>query len=275
MATPICANVFPTHIGTFQSVRGHYVSRQDGSPESIIIVCLAGSGFCRFNNQEWHLKPGHLIVIPENYPHTYEADLNNPWTIFWFHARGQMLQNYFDALKITPTEPIINIPNISGLMDGFEEVYQHTGSGYTDTSLLCLSTSFSHFLGTCKLYQRSIKASQQSAEKRVENTIEVMKKSIHRLLTLEQLAEISGWSPTHYAALFKRIMNVPPLEFFTRLKMQAACDKLKLTNDSVQSIASSLGYNDAFYFSRLFKRHNDLSPKAYRTKFSLVNNVKL
>ncbi len=64
-----------------------------------------------------------------------------------------MLGNYLNALRITPDEPTINIPNISGLMDGFEDVYQHTGSGYTDSSLLCLSTSFAHFLGTCKLYQ--------------------------------------------------------------------------------------------------------------------------
>jgi len=271
LKNPICAGLFPTHIGTFESVKGHYVKRGGGTPESIVIVCLAGEGVCRFNGGEWHMKPGHLIVIPANCPHSYEADHENPWTIFWFHVRGNMFPYYLEELQISVQDPIINIPNISGLMDAFEDVYQHTESGYTNTSLLCLSTSLGHFFGICKLYQRSIKASQQGVEKRIEKTVEVMKKSLHRLLTLDQLAEIAGWSPTHYAALFKNKMNVPPLEFFTRLKMQSACDKLKLTNEPIQNIASSLGYNDAFYFSRLFKRHNELSPKNYRKAFSLIN----
>jgi AraC family transcriptional regulator of arabinose operon len=270
---PICLGLFPTHIGTFQSVKGHFVKRQDGNPEAIIIVCLAGQGTCRFNGREWYLKPGHLIVIPKKCPHSYEANNDNPWTIFWFHVVGDMFSHYLEELQISENEPIINIPNISGLMDAFEDVYQHTESGYTNTSLLCLSTSLAHFLGICKLYQRSIKVSQQGVEKRIEKTVEVMKKSLHRLMTLDQLAEIAGWSPTHYAALFKRMMNVPPLEFFTRLKMQSACEKLKLTHEPIQTIASSLGYNDAFYFSRLFKRHNELSPKNYRKTFSLINSM--
>lgn len=270
---PICASLFPTHVGTFQAVKGHYVTRRAGSPEAIIIVCLAGEGSCKFNGKEWQLKPGHLIVIPHDCPHSYEADQEHPWTIFWFHVRGKMFSSYLEELQISDIDPIINIPNIAGLMDAFEAVYQHTESGFTDTSLLCLSTSLAHFLGVCKLYQRSIKASQQGVEKRIEKTIDVMKKSLHRLLTLEQLAEIAGWSPTHYAALFKRKINVPPLEFFTRLKMQSACDKLKITNEPIQIIAASLGYNDAFYFSRLFKRHNELSPKNYRKAFSLINDM--
>lgn len=270
---PVCASLFPTHIGTFQSVKGHYVKRREGVAESIVIVCLAGGGTCRFNGNEWHLKPGNLIVIPKGFAHSYEANIDNPWTIFWFHVRGNMFVHYLDELQISEHEPMINIPNIAGLMDAFEDVYQHTESGFTHTSLLCLSTSLAHFFGVCKLYQRSIKASQQGAEERIEKTVDVMKKSLHRLLTLEQLAEISGWSPTHYSALFKAKMNVPPLEFFTRLKMQSACDKLKLTNEPIQTIAASLGYNDAFYFSRLFKRHNELSPKMYRKAFSLINEM--
>lgn len=270
LAMPICSSLFPTHIGTFQSVKGHYVTRKKGCAEAIIIVCLAGSGTCRFNGAEWRLKPGYLIVIPENCPHTYEADHVNPWTIFWFHAQGTMLKHYLNALQVSSSDPMLNIPNISGLMDAFEDVFQHTESGYTNTSLLCLSTSFAHFFGVCKLYQRSLKASQQGVETRIEKTVDVMKKSLHRLMTLEQFAEIAGWSPTYYASLFKAKMNTPPLEFFTRLKMKYACDKLKLTNDPIQNIAASLGYNDAFYFSRQFKKHNKLSPKNYRQQFSLV-----
>jgi AraC family transcriptional regulator of arabinose operon len=275
LSMPICSDLFPTHIGMFQNAKNHYVSRRLGAVETILIGCLTGEGTCTFNKNEWCLKPGNIIAIPANMPHQYESSGTNPWTIFWIHFKGDMMQDYLDILKIDITDPMINVSNIDGLFDAFEDIYRHTESGYTNTSLLCLSTSFSRFLGICRLYQRALKVNQQGVEERIKKSVDVMQQNLGRHMTLEQLAAISGWSPTHYAALFKRQMNTAPIEFFTRLKMQHACNKLKLTRASIQNIAASLGYKDAFYFSRVFKRINSLSPKHYRSKFSLINQASM
>lgn len=270
----ICVGLFPTHIGMFEKAEGHYVSRGSGVDEVILIGCLAGEGTCSFNNNKWHLKSGNLIVIPANTQHKYKASENNPWTIFWIHFKGDMVKYYLQALKVNAKEPMINVANISSIIDAFEDIYQHTESGYTNTALFCLSTSFMRFIGVCRLHQRALKINQQGVEERIKKSVIVMQQNIARNMTLSEFAEISGWSPTHYSALFKNQMNTSPIEFFTRLKMQIACNKLKLTRESIQNIATSLGYKDAFYFSRLFKRQNNLSPQNYRREFSLINNEK-
>jgi len=270
----ICGSLFPTHIGMFQKAKGHYISRESGVDETILIGCLAGEGICQFNHNKWYLKPGNLIVIPANTQHKYKASENDPWTIFWIHFKGDMVKYYLQALKINTEEPMISVANIGSVIDAFEDIYQHTESGYTNTALFCLSTSFVRFFGVCRLHQRALKINQQGVEERIKKSVVVMQQNIGRHMTLNELAAISGWSPTHYSALFKNQMNTSPIEFFTRLKMQIACNKLKLTRESIHNIATSLGYKDAFYFSRLFKRQNNLSPQNYRREFSLINSKK-
>jgi transcriptional regulator GlxA family with amidase domain len=51
--------------------------------------------------------------------------------------------------------------------------------------------------------------------------------------------------------------------------MSRACELLKTTDLSMQEIAMKIGFNDQFYFSRLFHRHLRMAPTAYRREFSL------
>ena len=126
---PICSGLFPTHIGMFQNAEKHYVSRNVGVNETILIGCLAGEGSCYFNQQEWQLKPGNLIAIPANLQHKYESSINKPWTIFWIHFKGSMAKHYLDMLKISVNKPMIKVSNIDYLIDAFEDIYQHTSTG--------------------------------------------------------------------------------------------------------------------------------------------------
>ena len=48
------------------------------------------------------------------------------------------------------------------------------------------------------------------------------------------------------------------------MKIQAACQLLDSTDDSVKAIAARLGYDDPLYFSRVFRRTQGISPSAYR-----------
>src|SRR5262249_10574748 len=55
-----------------------------------------------------------------------------------------------------------------------------------------------------------------------------------------------------------------PEDFFIRLKIQRACEILEATDLCVKEVAAKLGYDDAFYFSRLFKSVNGVAPTEYR-----------
>jgi YesN/AraC family two-component response regulator len=48
------------------------------------------------------------------------------------------------------------------------------------------------------------------------------------------------------------------------MKIQRACYLLDSTGQSVKQVAASVGYDDAYYFSRLFKKTIGVAPNEYR-----------
>ena len=99
---------------------------------------------------------------------------------------------------------------------------------------------------------------------------QVMRDNLNRPMSLSELADIAGWSAAHFSTVFRKQVSVAPMEYFTRLKVQRACTKLKMTRETIAAISASLGYNDSFYFSRLFRRHIGMSPTDYRKKYTLI-----
>ncbi len=69
--------------------------------------------------------------------------------------------------------------------------------------------------------------------------------------------------------LFRREMGMTPLEYRTQLRMKRAAQMLGAMwapDCSVGEIAQQCGYDDALYFSRVFKKHFGCSPTAYAEK---------
>lgn len=108
---------------------------------------------------------------------------------------------------------------------------------------------------------------------RIEQSVAYMTQHLDRPLQVATLAARASVSPSHFFALFKRRIGLAPMDYFTRLRMERACRLLETTSLSVKEVAAELGYEDPFYFSRVFKSVNQLAPSDYRAaKRELAGN---
>lgn len=81
-----------------------------------------------------------------------------------------------------------------------------------------------------------------------------------------ELAALVGVSPSHLSALFRRATGGGVLAHHTALRMARARQLLDGTDALVGEVAREVGYDDAFYFSRHFRRHHGMSPSDYRAR---------
>ena len=102
-------------------------------------------------------------------------------------------------------------------------------------------------------------------DRRIEQTIAYMRQHLDQPIKAAVLAAQANLSLSHYFALFKRRTGCAPIDFFTRLRMRRACRLLETTCLNVKQVAAVLGYDDQFYFSRVFKSVYQISPSEYRT----------
>lgn len=90
--------------------------------------------------------------------------------------------------------------------------------------------------------------------------------------TLDELAKSAGLSRTSLAERFRAAMDDTPLNHLRTLRMQRAIKLLSDTDNKLETVATAVGYQDAFSFSKVFKRTVGMSPKAFRQLDSAERN---
>lgn len=83
-------------------------------------------------------------------------------------------------------------------------------------------------------------------------------------LSLQQLAEKYGISSGYLSVLLKKELGVSFSKYITSKRMQLARELLKDKRLSIDSVAQQTGYHDYFYFTKVFKETQGISPSKYR-----------
>lgn len=85
-------------------------------------------------------------------------------------------------------------------------------------------------------------------------------------MTLKRLAAEAKLSERQFSRLFLKRTGMNYSTYLQNLRIDAACRMLKSTRESVQNIASAVGYADMKFFHRLFRKKTGVTPRVYRTQ---------
>jgi AraC family transcriptional regulator of arabinose operon len=261
---PVTRDLCVTHIGHFSAAGGHFVERKHGTSEHVLIVCISGAGTCRLAGNEWRMEPGSVLFLPPKQYHIYAADERFPWTICWVHFRGQRANDYRRALGVSDAAPLLSVGDPAVLFEAFEDTFQHVTHGFNEAALIGLSTSFTRLLGLARVHQHRSDFRSHPAERRILKALALMRDDLARPWTLRELAGEAHLSIPHFTELCRRQAGMPAIGLLTRLRLQHAMNLLQQGSHNVAEAAAAVGYDDPFYFSRLFRKHMGTPPSSCR-----------
>ena len=95
----------------------------------------------------------------------------------------------------------------------------------------------------------------------------VMRHYTHTISLNDIAAEVC-MNRSAFCSFFKRCKGITFLAYLTAYRIDTACEMLKTTPLSIAEICYAVGFNDIPHFNRLFKKAKQLSPRAYRARFS-------
>lgn len=87
-------------------------------------------------------------------------------------------------------------------------------------------------------------------------------------IEVSELASLVHLSMSQFDRRFKSIFQMTPQKYILRVRINAACQALTTTNQSVASIAQLAGFYDQSYFTKQFRRYMGMTPLAYRRKYA-------
>jgi AraC family transcriptional regulator len=88
-------------------------------------------------------------------------------------------------------------------------------------------------------------------------------------ISLGEIASTVGVHPVHLARQFRRYEGCTIGEYIRRLRIELACRKLRVSNESLSAIAAGVGFADQSHFSRIFKNIVGITPAQYRASLRL------
>jgi len=85
-------------------------------------------------------------------------------------------------------------------------------------------------------------------------------------LSIEALAKSAGMSKGYFFRLFKQTFQVSPTMYQQQLRMETAKTLLRCSHLQGKEIAARCGYENPFFFCRVFKKYTGLTPLSFRKK---------
>ena len=89
-------------------------------------------------------------------------------------------------------------------------------------------------------------------------------------IALDDLADLSGVSKSHFIRSFRQYANCTPHEYLLRYRLRQAKRLLLSSDGSVEQIAEKCGFNSASHFARAFREKNGMSPTEFRVSYRVV-----
>jgi len=87
----------------------------------------------------------------------------------------------------------------------------------------------------------------------------------HRSITLDDVAKAVNLNRDYLCRLFKKETDLPMFRYLNNLRMQRAASIIAENPDRsyIRDVATAVGIDDQFYFTRVFKKHYGVSPSEY------------
>lgn len=255
----------------------------------MLLWCQSGRGTVTVNSRIFDFSPGQFLFLPWNHTICYKADTENPYFVAGIHIipvlKSAVDFDYTIFHTERPELPEYRIREDT-LIEGLSDIYAGHFDNYSQLKRLAVYTVewfsrnprqlfMARFLASALVYellQEKNSAKPQALVmpaglKAVSNYIE---QNIEKQLDIDELAKLADCRRANLFRLFKTYLNTTPGNYMLACKMGIAGELLRKSNLKIGEIASNVGIDDQYYFSKLFKNHHGITATQYRKRNSLM-----
>jgi len=247
---PSSSKVYPTTVPLINSIR--YI--------------LSGYGY--FNGKR--LGKGQAFIITKNQRATYFPDEQEPWGYIYFDIDGTKFKDFVSKFNLAENGGIFEFD----CFDELEKIYRQyiENDEYKYNHYIRNAVAWLLFSQFEKRNTADVRLSLQ--KKHVDDIEEYINQNYNKSITMDSIAEKFNLNRAYMRNIFVKEKGIPPKKYLTMLRIEQAKRLLDTRKFSVSKIAYSVGYEDVFHFSKLFKKYCNESPAEYMKNVDLreINN---
>lgn len=220
-----------------------------------LIFHFSGQATVRFNGMTLETKPGTVRFLPQGEVTEYSVHR---------HERGECIDVFFKTDRPISAKAFVKsvsrLEQVGALFKRLFAIWTSKQGGYYFESVSLLYKIFSEL-------QKDVSTPNRYLQKLAPAVEIIHSDFLSSELYLSTLAAACHMGESYFQKLFRKVYGVSPVKYLIRLKINHACELLRLERYTVTQIAQLCGFSDVYYFSRQFKSYMGITPTAFAEKY--------
>ncbi|WP_158798855.1 AraC family transcriptional regulator [Pedobacter sp. L105] len=206
---------------------------------------------------------GNCFLLYPGVRHRYKPNPKHGWEEYWVGFNGIHLQHIMEKGVFDPEHPIVDLgfnTEMLTLYNKLIDLVRASSVGYPQQ----IAGVTIQLLGLVSTVARYNERADDPIGKLIAKAKFILQESYKNSVDMEQLAFELPMGYSSFRKAFKNITGQSPNQYHLNLRLERAKHLLMMTNLNINEIADQTGFESVFYFSKLFKKKQGISPRSFR-----------
>lgn len=237
--------------------------RPSGRKDYQLLYLAAGKGHFRIDGTEHILTAGTAVLYVPDQPQEYVYYQAEQTEVYWVHFTGSEADALLKRCRLDAPQGILPVGTSPDYLRLFGQMIQELQLRRTDYEMLTALLLQSLLIRMGRELGREKKYSDSSMRE-IHRAMHFFQEYYAQEINIAEYAASRGFSASWFLQCFRQITGSSPLQYILKLRLSNAQSLLENTDYPIGEIADAVGYDNALYFSRLFRKHIGMSPREYR-----------
>ncbi|WP_068268530.1 helix-turn-helix domain-containing protein [Caviibacter abscessus] len=266
---PIFTNFALNAIGKHTVRKNYYVDCKSGTDGNFILfqLTLDGMGLFIQNNKTYRCDKNQLFIcqVPSDAIY-YLPKHSELWKVMYLEISIEFLSSFKNLINLNSKSPVINLTKYPYIVTLLQEIYNISILDKENNKAKLEKLSFDFITELFEIFNQNNKYTPKVQS--IKNYIEA---NYDKDINLDVIAKNLYISKYYMIKKFKEQTSLTPMRFLIEYRLKVARTLLMNMKNSIEYVATSVGFKDSNYFTKVFKKKFNITPREYRfTKNNLI-----
>lgn len=252
-------------IGSLQAIKPHISSRRN-LMSYLFFYIHSGSGILNYDGKEYSVSAGDCVFINCQTPYFHQSS-DDLWSLNWIHFYGPTAHAIYLKYVERGGQPAFHPGDLSGFSRHWTNLYHLASSSDYIRDMKINENLFSVLTLIMEESWNPDARTLSSKQRSLIDVKEYIDSHYAEKITLDKLSEEFLINKYYLERIFKEQFGTSIISYLLNIRVTHAKRLLRFTDKSVEQVGLECGIYPLYYFSRMFKQTEGISPTEYRLRW--------